>query len=48
VTIKPALAWIAVELLGIALVCWGTAQWSTPAAVIVGGIALVAEAAKLS
>jgi len=48
VTLKPALAWLALELAGITLVCWGVAQWSVGAAVIVGGVALVAEAAKLS
>jgi len=48
VTLKTAHVWLAIELVGIALICWGVAQWSIPAAVIVGGLALVAEAAKLS
>ena len=47
-TIKPALAWLALELVGITLICFGVAHWSVPAALIVGGVALVAEAAKLS
>ena len=37
-----------VELIGITLVCYGVAQWSVAAAFVVGGVALVAEAAKLS